>query len=418
MAHSYCGIDFGTTNSTIGLAPVGQEPRLLAVEGEQVTIPSALFFSFEDHRTHFGRAAVAEYLDGAEGRFMRALKSILGSTLMDERTQIGRERVSFQQLIGTFIGHLRARLAKAGETPEKVVLGRPVFFVDDDEAADRKAQSQLEEVARAQGFAHVEFQFEPVAAALHFERRLEREVLALVVDIGGGTSDFSVLRLSPKARKRVDRREDILSTSGVHVGGTDFDKLLSIAKVMPQMGMGSATRDGKRQMPLWYFHEMATWHRINQLYTPQIIRDVRELEREAAEPQKLVRFRRLLESRSGHRLAGSVEAAKIELSEAEAAAIKLDEDGISLSVAVTRGEFELATLELTQKIEVAIEDALLAAGAKAEAIEMVILTGGGALVPHVRRAAIARFGAAAVADADQFGAVGLGLAADAQVRFG
>lgn len=414
----HCGIDFGTTNSTVGLCAAGADPTLIAVEGNHPTIPSALFFSLEDGSVRFGRAAVDEYMDGAEGRFMRALKSILGTSLMKETTQVGRDRLTFQGLIGRFLRHLRERLeARNGSLPEAVVLGRPVSFVDDDADADRAAQDQLEAAARAEGFRHIEFQFEPVAAALHFERLLDAESLALVVDIGGGTSDFSVLRLSPERSRSVDRRDDILSTSGVHVGGTDFDRQLNIARVMPEMGLGSRTKDGKRHLPVWYFNDMATWHKINQLYTPKTLRDIQSLLREAAEPEKLERYQHLLLHRSGHRLAAQVEKAKIELTDAEHAIIRLKEPGLALELPVTRGEFDAASAELVAKITKAIEAALREAGVRGEAIDTVILTGGGAQVPLVRAAATSRFPAAQIAQSDQFGSVGLGLAVDAARRF-
>lgn len=419
MSSLFCGVDFGTTNSTIGVVGADGAPGLVPVEGGEVTLPSALFFSFEDQSTHFGRSAVHEYMDGAEGRFMRALKSVLGTALMEETTQIGRERVRFEGLIARFLGHLRDRLTDhAGAAAEHVVLGRPVFFVDGDKNADRAAQDQLEAAARSVGFSHIEFQFEPVAAALHFERTLEAEALALVVDIGGGTSDFSVLRLSPERSKSTDRRDDILSTTGVHVGGTDFDRQLNIFKVMPEMGRGSQTRDGKRELPRWYFHDMATWHRINQLYRPEILRDIRELQREAAEPEKLERFKHLLVHRSGHRLAGQVEQAKIALTDAAATEITLDEPGLSLAIPTTRAELETASAELSEKIGVALDDALAAAGVSPGAIETVILTGGGAQVRQVRALVDTRFAHARIAQSDRFGAVGLGLAVDAARRFG
>jgi len=311
MPRLSCGVDFGTTNSTVGLCEPGGDPFLIPVDGPEVTIPSALFFSLEDGSVHFGRSAVHEYMEGAEGRFMRALKSILGTSLMKETTQVGRDRMTFERLIGRFLRHLRSRLeTQNGGVPEQVVLGRPVFFVDHDPEADRTAQDQLASAARSEGFSHVEFQFEPVAAALHFERSLNCEVLALVVDIGGGTSDFSVLRLSPARSRSFDRSGDILSTSGVHVGGADFDRQLSIAQVMPFMGLGSSTKDGKRRLPVWYFNDMATWHKINQLYTARTLRDMQSLLREAAEPEKLERYMHLLKHRSGHRLAAQVEKAK------------------------------------------------------------------------------------------------------------
>ncbi|WP_185984562.1 Hsp70 family protein [Aureimonas mangrovi] len=413
----HAGLDFGTTNSTIALCAPGGAPRLLPVEGEHLTIPSALFFSLEDGGTYVGRKAVFEYVDGAEGRFMRALKSVLGSSLMKETTAVGRQRMTFQELIGRFLQHLRERLEAAGEGPEAVVLGRPVRFVDEDDAADARAEGELAEAARATGFRHIEFQYEPVAAALYYERQVTAEKLALVVDIGGGTSDFSVVRLSPERARTLDRRSDILSFTGVHVGGTDFDRLLNIASMQPLFGLGSMTADGKRAMPVWYFNDMATWHRVNTLYTPKIARDIAGLKKEAAEPEKLARYEHLLAHRSGHRLAGAVETAKIALTDESETEIRLAEPGLSLAAPVTRAEFEAATVELVARIGGAIEAALAQAGVPADAIETVILTGGGAQVPAVRLAATARFPGAEIAQSDAFGSVGLGLGIDAARRF-
>ncbi|RIY00042.1 Hsp70 family protein [Aureimonas flava] len=418
MPRSYAGLDFGTTNSTLALCAPGGAPRLLAVEAEHLTIPSALFFSLEDGQTYFGRRAVFEYVDGAEGRFMRALKSILGSSLMRETTQVGRQRMSFEALIGRFLAHLRETLERETDEPvDRIVLGRPVRFVDESEAADREAAEQLASAARAQGFRHVEFQFEPVAAALYFESGMNAEQVALVVDIGGGTSDFSILRLGPDRARLPDRSGDILGTTGVHVGGTDFDRLLNIARMQPLLGLGSATADGKRSMPVWYFNDLATWHRINTLYTPKVLADIRALGKEAAEPEKLKRMEHVLSHRSGHRLAGAVEKAKIALTREDAAAIVLREPGLALEAPVTRGEFEAATAELVERIGGAIEAALRLAGLEAEAVQTVILTGGGAQVPAVAQAATARFPGARVALSDAFGSVGLGLGLDAARRF-
>ncbi len=419
MTETFCGIDFGTTNSTVGLCAPGNAPRLVGLEDTAVTLPSALFFNFEDRKTYFGRAAVAEYMDGAEGRFMRALKSVLGSSLMAETTQIGRERVRFEALIGRFLAFLRQKIVESGHAvPEMAVLGRPVHFVDDDPVADKQAEDQLRSAAMAQGFKHIEFQFEPVAAALNFEQTLARESLALVVDVGGGTSDFSVLRLSPDRRNGADRLNDILSTSGVHVGGTDFDKMLNLETVMPEMGRGSMTADGKRILPQWYFHDMATWHRINLLYAPAVLRDMKDLRREAAEPKKLDKFIHLLTHRSGHRLAGAVEAAKIELTDTSETLIALDEPGLALNLPVLRTTFEKAVSGLVARIETAIDMALTGAQISADAIDTIILTGGGAQVPAVLAAVTHRFPEADIAHTDKFGAVGLGLALDAARRFG
>ncbi|MDF2799670.1 MAG: Hsp70 family protein, partial [Devosia sp.] len=287
MIHA-CGLDFGTSNSTFARVDADGVPHLLPLEGANETIPSVLFFPFDDEPVQFGRAAVTQYVSGAEGRLMRSLKSVLGTSLFAEKTRIKARSMGFDEILGIFIAELKRRAELAlGEPVEQVVLGRPVQFVDDDPVADRQAQDQLEAAARAQGFGEIAFQFEPIAAALDFERGVAREQLALIVDLGGGTSDFSLVRVGPERARRAERGDDILATGGVHLGGTDFDRLLAVAKVMPHLGLGTQTKDGKRFLPVAPYHELATWHRINRLYTTQSLRDLRGTAREAREPEKV-----------------------------------------------------------------------------------------------------------------------------------
>lgn len=191
------GIDFGTSNSTIGCND-GDNNFLVPVELEEVTLPSAVFFDVEENRYLFGRVAIKEYLNESEGRFMRSLKSILGTSLINETTVIGRKNISFKEIIGCFIKELKnkAEIVNKGEI-EHIVLGRPVHFVDNDQDKDLYAQKQLEQIAKDQGFKSIVFQYEPVAAAIHYEQTIIKEEIALIIDIGGGTSDFSIIRLSP-----------------------------------------------------------------------------------------------------------------------------------------------------------------------------------------------------------------------------
>ncbi len=221
-----CGLDFGTSNTTLGVARRGRPPALVRLEGEDVTIPSAIFFDWSSNAV-IGRAAVDAYVDGAQGRLLRSLKSALGSALIDETTQVGRKRLRFTQVIACYLGQLKARAQEsAGEPLTQVVHGRPVHFVDGDADGDRKAEDALREIAHSIGFEDVSFQFEPIAAALDYERQVTREEIAMVVDIGGGTSDFSIVRLSPKRRTKADRSSDVLANGGARVGGVDFDRRL------------------------------------------------------------------------------------------------------------------------------------------------------------------------------------------------
>ena len=147
MSRNFCGLDFGTSNST--LAFMRQSEAVLApLEGEAVTLPSAVFYDFEDHSVRFGRDAITTYIDGAEGRLLRALKSVLGSALIEETTLIQRKRVAVRAIIGMFVRHVKAVAERSTGALDAVVLGRPVRFVDDDDAADRKAESEI--VARVE----------------------------------------------------------------------------------------------------------------------------------------------------------------------------------------------------------------------------------------------------------------------------
>jgi len=272
----FCGIDFGTSNSTVSLAGATGPARLIALEQDHLTLPSAVFWA-EDGPALFGRAAMAAYIEGDEGRLMRGLKSTLGSGLVDERTVVGRRTVTFRDVLSKFISHMRDVLEVNSPGVHRVVLGRPVHFVDGDAAADQAAETALAEIAAAVGFKDIAFQFEPIAAALQYEAGVSREEIVLIVDIGGGTSDISLVRVSPERARAVDRAADILGNGGIRLGGTDFDRSLSLAEVMPHLGHGSSLNGGKALVPNHYFLDLATWHRINSLYTPKKAAEVKSL---------------------------------------------------------------------------------------------------------------------------------------------
>ena len=412
-----CGIDFGTSNSTVGwLRPA--TPALLPLEAGRPTLPSAVFFNADEETTSYGRAALAEYLEGYEGRLMRSLKSLLGSSLIDGQTEVHGRALPFRDLLASFIGELKRRAeAEAGRSFDRAVFGRPVHFVDDDEAADRKAQDTLEAVARQVGFREVSFQFEPIGAALHYETSLAREELVLIADIGGGTADFSLVRLSPERAGCDDRREDLLGNAGVHIGGTDFDRALSLECVMPLLGYRGRMKNGA-EIPSSLFFQLATWHTINFAYTRQAWADLQHIYRDAAARAELDRLSRLISRREGHWLALQVEQAKIDLSQVPATKLQLDRLEAGLCPEIAREAFADATRGLVERVAAAVGALLDNAGVGRERVDTIYFTGGASGVPQLRAQIAAELPAARSVEGDLYGSIGAGLAVEAARRYG
>ena len=417
MPDTFCGIDFGTSNSTVG-TPIDGNVVLCPLEGRHVTMPSAIFFDYEDQGTHFGRDAMSLYTAGVQGRLLRSLKSVLGTSLIDEVTEIRGRGMALREVISLFFGQLKTLAEHAIGTPvDSVVLGRPVRFVDDDDAADRRAHEALLGLAREQGFRHVETQFEPVAAALAYEQGLRHEELALVVDLGGGTSDFAIVRLSPQRSAHSDRSADILACAGVHVGGTDVDHDLSLAKVMPHLGLHGHLRPRRLPMPSSYYHDLATWHRVTLLYRPRVLAELRLLLPQVEDRAMVQRLIEVIAERKGHHLAAAVEAAKIELSASDPACVQLPLRE-PLQVPVTLAELNEVVVPSAQKIVAAIVRCCAEANVVPTRIDSVFLTGGTSMIPEVRGRIAEYLGGVRVVDGDVFGSVGLGLGIDARRRFG
>ena len=412
-----CGIDFGTSNSTVGWLRPGQD-SLLALEDGKITLPSVIFFNTEERRPVYGRLALHEYLEGYEGRLMRSLKSLLGSKLLKSETTVLGSALPFKDLLGFFIGELKARAEAQAERPfEEVVLGRPVFFVDDDPAADQEAQNTLVAVAHKLGFKEVSFQYEPIAAAFDYESSLAREELVLIVDIGGGTSDFSLVRLAPERHQLAERQADILATGGVHIGGTDFDKQLSLAGVMPLFGYGSRMKSDAF-MPTSYHLNLATWHTINALYAQKTQLALQNMRYDIVDATGIDRLFGLIEQRAGHWLAMQVEESKIALSEENSRPIDLSRVEPGLVAELTRALFESAIEPLLERIRASLTQLLADAGVSADQVDTLFFTGGSSGVPALRQSVAAMLPNARSVEGNTFGSIGSGLAIEAKKRYG
>lgn len=404
------GIDFGTSNSAMAWAPNGAAAQLLAVEGSATAMPTAVFFNSEDHSVHFGRDALTHYLEGTEGRLLRSLKSLLGSAMLQETTQVGHRAMRYQDIIATYLEALRARAtAVLGHAPRQVVLGRPVHFVDDDPVRDAQAEQALRDAAHAVGFSAVAFQLEPIAAALDYERRLRRDSLVLVVDLGGGTSDFTVARLGPGRIGQVDRTDDVLATTGVHIGGTDFDRQLSLAQVMPLLGYRHLGPQ-QREVPSGIFLDLATWHLIHGLSSQRGLSQAQALADNYSNPQLHQRLMRVLRQRLGHRLAHEVEQAKIRCSSSNTpATLALQAVEADLQAEISPETLHSALAALLARTVACARDCMAQAGLAEDALDAIYLTGGSSALRPMQHALREAFAGIPLVEGDLFGGVACGL---------
>jgi hypothetical chaperone protein len=414
---SACGLDFGTSNSGLARAQ-GDGATLIPLEDGSTSIPSAIFFASEPPLpTFYGRAAVREYLEGTPGRLMRSLKSLLGSSLIDETTAVGDRNIRFTDVVTLYLRTLRARAQQASGTDcTDVVMGRPVRFVDDDAARDRRAQQTLAACAHDAGFRHVEFQLEPIAAAFDYERTIRREEAVLVIDVGGGTADFTVIRLSPARRARLDRGDDVLANDGIHIAGTDFDSRLNLAWVMPALGYRTIGPKGLAVPSLVYF-DLSTWHRINLLYAPKFLGTLRELQAFFGDLAPYRRLLHVIDERLGHELLGNTENAKIALSGTAATTLDLARIERGLAVVAQRDELLALLADLLARLVAMGRSTVTASGLAPAQISTVYFTGGSSGMTALRDAFAQAFPASRVVVGDLFGSVVSGLGLDAGRRF-
>jgi hypothetical chaperone protein len=414
----FCAIDFGTSNSAVAV-PESAGMRLVELEPGQVTSPTAVFYFTEGPHDAdgppraFGRAALKAYVDGHDGRLMRSMKSILGSSLIDQTTDVGGGRGA--KYFDIVAGYLK-RLRRAAGNPTRAVLGRPVFFVDGEPERDAAAQAQLEAAARAVGFDEVSFQFEPIAAAFDFERQATREQLVLVADIGGGTSDFSIVRVGPERMAHLERREDILANHGIHVAGTDFDRHIELASLLREFGFRAVGPTG-REVPSGLYFDLATWHLINTCYTPQRVAEWRAMRSWFEDPRQHQRLMTVLDERLGHELASRAEAAKIAVSAGADTSIDLDHVERGLTVPLTEAAAVAALrADLERILDTASETARLA-GLAPDRIDALYCTGGSTGLRLLVDGLAARFPRAQRVSGDRFASVATGLGLHAQRLF-
>lgn len=421
------GIDFGTTNSAVAMSDeFGQVTmaRYRSDESESETFRSILFFAApqkgkrRELSAYAGPDAIERYLHAEDGgRLIQSIKSYLANSSLKSTSLFGRS-YRFEELIGYLLRSLKAAAAKSGiPIDTKAVVGRPVRFVGAaTQADDAYATKRLKDALALAGITEVHFEFEPVAAAYSYEAGLRKDELLLVADFGGGTTDFTLVRVGPEARRMNDPQERVLASAGVGIAGDSFDAKLVRHLVAPLLGRGSQWRLlGKTgTVPNWPFAKLEHWHHLSFLKSNENMEALRALRARAIEPDKIDLFIMLVTEDLGFQLHRAVQQVKYDLSARQEALFLFRVPGIQISQPVTRAEFEEWISEELHAIGLCVDDMIESSGVKPQEIDKVFLTGGSSFVPAVRHIFEHRFGRERIVGGSEFTSVAKGLALKAR----
>jgi hypothetical chaperone protein len=421
------GLDFGTTNSSVArIAEDGAVilARFPSLSGATASFRSLLLFE-RDLKKHVhsyaGPSAIEHYLtaEDTEGRLIQSLKSYLPSRTLTGTEVFGR-RYTLEDLLARILRELRTGAEQSFGAPiERAVVGRPIRFVGAETADDEAyALTRLRDACHRAGFTEVLFEYEPVGAACAYEATLDHEELVLIGDFGGGTSDFSLLRVGPG----LQGHERVLGTGGVGLAGDAFDAKLVRHLVSPALGAGSFERSGGKLLPAvpaWIYANLERWHYLSFLRTRNVTEILKGARVRALEPQKIEALQALIEEDLGFQLHGAVQQLKYSLSQSTEAEFRFhaDESGLHLRIPVSRRQFETWIADELNAIADAVDTLLAGTGVPASAIDRVFLTGGTSFVPAVEHIFTSRFPPERVGRGEAFTAVAHGLALRARQLF-
>ena len=421
------GLDFGTTNSSIGISRAGADVDLVTFpfsEGSTESFRSLLYLERVREagrsaiKSWSGPAGIDRYLDADDkGRLVQSLKSFLASRSLQTTEVFGR-RFRLEQLIARMLTDLR--LAAETHFRRKVksaVVGRPVRFVGAESAADDEyALSRLREALQMAGFEWVSFELEPIAAAYYYESTLNHDELILIGDFGGGTSDFSLLRVGPSfkpsGRKSGEERRRVIGNEGVALAGDAFDAKIIRHLVSPALGAGTLLRSGGKLLPVpnWVYFKLERWHHLSFLKSQETLNMLRSVIGQALEPAQVKALVYLIQHDLGYQLHRAVQRVKIALSRAERAIFHFVDGDVELEAEVQRASFEAWIGEELRAIADSVDGLLQKTRVEASEVDRVFLTGGSSFVPAVRRIFEIRFGAGKIRTGNEFTSVARGLA--------
>jgi hypothetical chaperone protein len=414
------GLDFGTTNSSLACARSHNAVDVLEVRdvgGWTASFRSLLYLErvLEGHksviRSWSGPAGIERYLEGNEkGRLIQSLKSFLASKSLQSTEVFGR-RFKLEELIARMLRDIRMHAEARFGPVRNVTVGRPVRFVGAESSDDDAyATERLESALHSAGFEEVTFEYEPVGAAWHYASTLDHDEVILIGDFGGGTSDFSLLRVGP--HRGASSKREVIANEGLGLAGDSFDAKIIRHLISPELGAGTELRSGDKLLPVpnWVYFKLERWHHLSFLKSAETMNLLRSVSRQALEPEKINLLIYLVEHDLGFQLHRAVQQVKTALSSGHEAVFRFVDGDSEISAHVKRAEFESWIAEELEAIESKIDSLLLRAGVERSEVDKVFLTGGTSFVPAVRRIFETRFGAAKIQTGDEFTSVASGLA--------
>ena len=427
------GFDFGTTNSAVALLDQKSGIQLASfpsLAGPLESVRSVLYLesiktASGARKAHAltGSAAIEHYLQADEkGRLIQSLKSHLSSRSLTGTEVFGR-RYKLEDLVARILGDLRKHAEKHFDRPiSYAMVGRPVRFVGAETSDDDDyAVARLRVAFAAAGFERVEFEMEPVAAACAYEASIDHDELILIGDFGGGTSDFSLLRVGPNVRRRGRTPQDLLGNSGVGLAGDAFDARIVRKLVSPALGSNSEARSLDKLLPAvpaWIYANLERWHYLSFLRTNNVREILKSARIRALEPEKIAALIALIDEDLGYQLHQAAQQVKFELSRSDVAEFRFRDGSMDLRIPVTRREFESWIANDLQVIEESIDKLLKTSGIDPRSVDRVFLTGGSSFVPAVRHIFETRFGKDRIRGGNEFTSVAHGLALRAAESLG
>lgn len=424
MKTTAIGIDFGTTNSSVGRASADGHVELaqFAYSGGLTESYRSLLYldqvkegGVKRIKSWSGPSAIEEYLSAeTKGRLIQSLKSFLTNRTLKSTEVFGR-RITLQELIARILRDLRQKAeAQFGSPIDTAVVGRPVRFVGAERSEDNAfAEGRLREAFDAAGFRSTVFELEPIAAAHHYESTLDHDELILIGDFGGGTSDFSLLRVGPTIKRLGRSANDLLGNNGVGIAGDAFDARIVRNLVSPALGRGSSARSLNKVLPAvpnWVYAKLEHWHHLSFLRTNSVMNLLSSSKATAFEPEKIQALIHLIKEDLGYELHRAVQRVKVALSTESVAAFQFADGIVEIEAEVKRSDFEEWIAEELGQIETCIDNLIETSGVSRNDVDRVFLTGGSSFVPAVRRIFEIRFGTDRIRSGNEFTSVARGLA--------